>query len=84
MEVFFNLTWLIPLPPLIAFFAIILFLNPRKRLSSGLAIGMVALSWIMCWLVAFAFFTNWRHLVEGRLQLRRRVLREDDQAVGRS
>ena len=64
MEVFFNLTWLIPLPPLIAFFAIILFVNPRKRLSSGLAIGMVALSWIMCWLVAFAYFTNWQQMVE--------------------
>ncbi len=64
MEVFFNLTWLIPLPPLIAFFAIILFANPRKRLSSGIAIGMVVLSWIMSWLVAFAFFTNWHYMVE--------------------
>ncbi|MCS7039284.1 MAG: proton-conducting transporter membrane subunit, partial [Anaerolineae bacterium] len=60
----FNLTWLIPIPPLLAFFAIILFTNPHKRLSSNLAIGAVALSWVMSWLVAFAYFGNWHVLVE--------------------
>ncbi len=60
----FNLTWLIPVPPLLAFFAIILFTNAHKRLSSNLAIGAVALSWVLSWLVALAYFGNWRVLVE--------------------
>ncbi len=64
MTNFFNLTWLIPIPPLLAFFAIILFANPRKRLSSNIAIGAVAVSWILCWLVAFAYFMNWHELAE--------------------
>jgi NADH-quinone oxidoreductase subunit L len=60
----FNLTWLIPIPPLLAFFVIILFTNPHKRLSSNLAIGAVALSWVLSWLVALAYFGNWHVLVE--------------------
>ncbi len=63
-ETFFNLTWLIPIPPLLAFFAIIMFANPRKRLSSGIAIGAVAVSWVLCWLVAFSFFADQHHLLE--------------------
>ena len=46
-ETFLNLTWLIPIPPLLAFFAIILFANPRKRLSSTIAIGAVVISWVL-------------------------------------
>ena len=57
-ESIFNLTWLIPLPPLLAFFAIILFTNRNKRLSSNVAIGAVSVSWILSWLVAITFFTN--------------------------
>jgi NADH-quinone oxidoreductase subunit L len=57
-ESFFNLTWLIPLPMVLAFFAIILFANPKKRLSSNIAIGAVILSWIMSWAVAISFFIN--------------------------
>ncbi len=68
-ETFLNLTWLIPIPPLLAFFAIILFANPRKRLSSTIAIGAVVISWVLSWLVAFAFFSDWRHRVEEPFQM---------------
>ena len=54
----FNLTWLIPLPTALAFFAIIFFTNPKKRLSSNIAIGAVVIAWILSWAVAFAFFFN--------------------------
>ncbi len=52
----FNLTWLIPLPTALAFFAIILFTNPKKRLSSNVAIGAVIIAWILSWAVAITFF----------------------------
>ncbi len=57
-ESFFNLTWLIPLPTALAFFAIILFANPKKRLSSNIAVGAVILAWILSWLVAITFFVH--------------------------
>ncbi len=38
--------WLLPLPPLLAFFAIILFTNKNKALSHGIAIGAAGLSWL--------------------------------------
>ena len=38
----FNLTWLIPVFPLLAFALIVLFTNPNKRLSTGIAIGGIA------------------------------------------
>jgi NADH-quinone oxidoreductase subunit L len=38
--------WLLPLPPLLAFFAIILFTNKNKALSHGLAVGAAGLSWL--------------------------------------
>ena len=41
-----TLIWLIPLPPLLAFFFIILFTNRSKGLSHSLAIGAALLSWI--------------------------------------
>ena len=40
------LIWLLPLPPLLAFFAIILFTNKNRSLSHGLAIGAAGLSWL--------------------------------------
>jgi len=57
-ESIFNLTWLIPLPTALAFFAIILFTNPKKRLSSNVAVGGVVIAWILSWAVAIAFFAN--------------------------
>jgi NADH-quinone oxidoreductase subunit L len=38
--------WLIPIPPLLAFFVIILFTNKDKALSHSIAIGAAALSWL--------------------------------------
>ena len=47
-EFFFNLTWLVPLFPLLAFFIIILFTNEDTktyhRLSHWIAIGAIGLS----------------------------------------
>jgi len=41
-----TLIWLIPLPPLLAFFLIILFTNKDKALSHGIAVGAAGLSWL--------------------------------------
>jgi NADH-quinone oxidoreductase subunit L len=69
----FQCVWLIPLLPLIAFAVIVLFANPYKTLSSGLATGAIAVSWLLSWGVAataivqnlrydqkaFHLLTNW-------------------------
>lgn len=39
------LTWLIPLPPVLAFFTIVLWVNRNNRLSHTLAVGTMLLSW---------------------------------------
>jgi NADH-quinone oxidoreductase subunit L len=41
-----TLIWLIPLPPLLSFFIIVLLTNRNKALSHSVAIGSVALSWL--------------------------------------
>jgi NADH-quinone oxidoreductase subunit L len=41
-----TLIWLIPLPPILAFFLIVLFTNRSKALSHTLAIGAAFLSWL--------------------------------------
>ena len=41
------LIWLIPLPPLLAFFIIMLYSNPRKALSHSIAVGGAAISWLL-------------------------------------
>ncbi|MGH7463169.1 MAG: proton-conducting transporter membrane subunit, partial [Longimicrobiales bacterium] len=46
-------TWLIPLPPLLAFFLIVLFTNRSKGLSHSVAIGMMAISWLLSWFFIF-------------------------------
>ena len=38
--------WLLPLPPLLSFFVIILFTNKNKGLSHGVAVGAAGLSWL--------------------------------------
>jgi NADH-quinone oxidoreductase subunit L len=71
-EFFFNLTWLIPLFPLLAFGIIILFTGKNRKLSHTISIGAMALSWVLGWGVAFSafltphlnehpihFYTNW-------------------------
>ena len=50
-EFFFNLTWLIPLFPLLAFGLIVLFFNRWKRVSHWLAIEAMALSFVVSQLV---------------------------------
>ena len=41
-----TIIWLIPLPPLLAFFLIILFTNRSKALSHSIGVGAAALSWV--------------------------------------
>jgi NADH-quinone oxidoreductase subunit L len=41
-----SLIWLIPLPPILAFFLIVLFTNRNKVLSHSVAIGAAFLSWL--------------------------------------
>ena len=41
-----TLIWLIPLPPVLAFFLIILFTNRNKALSHTVAVGAAFLSWL--------------------------------------
>ena len=38
--------WLLPLPPLLSFFVILLFTNKSKALSHGIAVGAAGLSWL--------------------------------------
>jgi NADH-quinone oxidoreductase subunit L len=38
--------WLLPLPPLLSFFLIILFTNKNRKLSHSIAIGAAVLSWL--------------------------------------
>jgi NADH-quinone oxidoreductase subunit L len=38
--------WLLPLPPLISFFLIVLWTNRNKPLSHGIAVGAAGLSWL--------------------------------------
>ena len=40
------LIWLLPLPPLLAFFAILLFTNKKNGLSHWVAVGAAGLSWL--------------------------------------
>jgi NADH-quinone oxidoreductase subunit L len=49
---------LIPLLPLLAFAVIVLWANPNRRLSSGLATGAIAISWLLGWTVAATAFAQ--------------------------
>jgi NADH-quinone oxidoreductase subunit L len=46
-----SIIWLLPLPPLLAFFAIILFANKNKALSHGIAVAAASLTWLGSMLV---------------------------------
>ncbi|PKO23065.1 MAG: NADH-quinone oxidoreductase subunit L [Chloroflexi bacterium HGW-Chloroflexi-1] len=52
----FNLVPILPFLPLAAFVLIVLWANRDKKLSAGLAIGGVGLSWVLGWAVAFTTF----------------------------
>ncbi len=62
-DFFFNLTWLIPLFPFLAFLGIILFTQDDRRISHSLSIGAMGLSWILGWGAAFSAFAT-PHLAE--------------------
>jgi len=70
MDGFLNLAWLVPVPPFLAFLAIVLFLNPNKTVSAIAAISGVVISLLLSWPIAFsAFLTDHfgEHPVEGQL-----------------
>ncbi len=70
MENFLNLAWLVPIPPFIAFAAILLFVNRSKVASALTAIAGVTVSLLIGWPIAFAAFTAehfGEHAVEGQL-----------------
>ena len=56
MEGLFSVTWVVPIPPFLAFLAIVLFLNKNKRGSALVAIGSAVLSLLLGWGIAFASF----------------------------
>jgi NADH-quinone oxidoreductase subunit L len=58
-----TLIWLIPLPPVLAFFIIILFTNRSKALSHTLAVGAAFLSWLGSMVVFYRAVTT-EHLGE--------------------
>ncbi|MCC6454433.1 MAG: NADH-quinone oxidoreductase subunit L [Caldilineaceae bacterium] len=58
MEGFLNIAWLVPVPPFLAFVAILLFLNPNKTVSALTAIIGAVLSLIIAWPIAFTAFTT--------------------------
>ena len=48
-----TLIWLLPLPPALAFFLIVLFTNKNKALSHTVGVGAAALSWLGSMVVFF-------------------------------
>jgi NADH-quinone oxidoreductase subunit L len=58
MQGFLNLAWLLPVPPFLAFLAIILFLNRNKTVSGLTAIGGALVSFLIGWPIALAVFTT--------------------------
>src|SRR3990172_5516133 len=62
MEFFFNLVPFIPLLPLLAFAAVVLFTHRNNRLSSNLVIGAIALSTLISWLVVLATIVGAEHV----------------------
>ncbi len=55
-----TLIWLIPLPPILSFFIIVLFTNRNKALSHTIAVGAAFLSWLgaMAVFVTSVFFKS--------------------------
>jgi NADH-quinone oxidoreductase subunit L len=62
-ELLNTLIWLIPLPPLLAFFLIVLFTNKNKALSHTIAVGAAFLSWLGAMIVFYNAVTT-EHLGE--------------------
>ena len=57
------LIWLIPLPPVLAFFLIVLFTNKSKALSHSVGIGAAFLSWLGA-MIVFVRALGVEHLAE--------------------
>ncbi len=58
-----TLVWLLPLPPLLAFFIIILLTNKKNALSHSIAVGAAFLSWLGGMIVFFKAVTS-EHFAE--------------------
>jgi NADH-quinone oxidoreductase subunit L len=52
-EFFFNLVWLLPLFPLLAFALIVLWANRNRLLSTWIAWIGIGLAWVLGWLILF-------------------------------
>jgi NADH-quinone oxidoreductase subunit L len=52
-EFFFNLVWLVPLLPLLAFAVIVLWTNRNRLLSTWIAWIGIGLAWILGWTILF-------------------------------
>ena len=52
----FNLLPILPFLPLAAFVVIVLWAHRSKKLSAGIAIGGIGLSWIISWAIVFSSF----------------------------
>ncbi|MEM7128583.1 MAG: proton-conducting transporter membrane subunit [Chloroflexota bacterium] len=67
MEGLLNLAWVVPIPPFLAFLAIVLFLNSNKTASALTAIGGVLVTWLISWPIAFYAFST-EHFSEHPLE----------------
>jgi len=70
VEGLFNLAWFVPIPPFLAFLAIVLIFNRNKTISSLIAILGVVLSFALSWPIAFSAFTTehfGEHPIYGKL-----------------
>ncbi len=61
-EFFFDLTWLIPVFPLLAFAFIVLWANPNRKLSTWAAWAGIGLSWLLGWTIFFLSWGDIHHL----------------------
>jgi NADH-quinone oxidoreductase subunit L len=59
MELIFNLIWLIPLYPLLAFLIIVLGLNRNQKASAGLAVGAMVVATVHSWSITFATIASY-------------------------
>lgn len=66
-EVLQLLTWLIPVPPLVSFFAIVLFTNRSKALSHTVALVSILTSLVLSWTVFFNVFNVPNYGKEGTI-----------------
>jgi NADH-quinone oxidoreductase subunit L len=65
------LIWLLPLPPLLAFFLIILFFHNNKALSHGIAVGAAGISWLgsmIVFLEALGVHEFGKHIFESTIK----------------